>query len=216
MTRWAAVVLAGVVLLVGRPAAAQSEEVKKLQGEVEKLRKHLAEMETRLKKAQTSESSPSDFRPGPKFKGQVDPEVMKKHQEEMRRLMMEKFGGGPPNPEKMKEMRAQFEKMMAERFKDGVKGDAQKGDAKKGDMKKGTKGSDKRDGDRRPFARGDEGRRFGPPFARGAGGPPFGPGGPRFGDRRPGGGKPSDLEAKVDRLLKEVEDLRRELRGKGR
>lgn len=197
MERILMVAVVASVLGVGRPALAQPSsakpDVKKLESEVDKLRSQLKEAETRYEKAKAAAEVK---KPGPPFSpwgpgpwGAKGSEDMKKKMEEFKKFAESKGFDkkGPPPFGPWGRFDPAKAKEMKERFEKW-----------------------KAESDKKPAA-GAEARK-GPPGGFGRG-----PGGYRPGER---GRSPevsrggSDIERRLDRILHEVEDLRKELKKK--
>jgi len=113
------------LLWVVQPAAAQtpsgSDDVKKLESELDKLKKQLQDTEARLSKAKDEAAKKEDRKPTLPFGpgGKIDPEQLKK--------LKERLGGkdGPLanlDPEQIKKMLEQAAKMREQFGKDGPLG----------------------------------------------------------------------------------------------
>lgn len=188
------------VVLSPVPAQAQkpadSEEVKHLQAVLDKLRQQIKEVEARLDKArQQAAAKKPAARPMSPW-ADFDPEKAKEMRErfEKRREQARKEGkpfgpmwGGRLDPEKAKAMREQFEKMRAARKQGGADKKSGKGEASKATP------------------------RFNPQAFKGRG--PWG-GRAGFGPAAGKGPGGADLESRLDRLAKELESIRAELKAK--
>jgi hypothetical protein len=181
----------GAALLAGRPTAVQAqpskEEFRRIESELEKLRGYVKELEARLKQGQPE----TPERKGP---------------------------GGPPFGKKKEGPAGETPPFAKKKDGKGPWGDGPpfaKKDGKGPWAKDGPPFARMEKKDPPPVAKKDGPGRGGPPWAGMGPGRGFGGGSPwaRMEEGRRGGpGRSSDLERRLDRILEELEDIRRELR----
>lgn len=213
MCRFLPVLALSGLLLASPYALAQptppKEEAQRLEAELARLRSQIKEVEARLK--QLREGAPEK-----KPVGELDPARIKEMRERFAKMREQAQKEGKPlDPAKMQEMRAQWQKWAEAAKKEAVK----KGGEKKAEGKKAAPAFGP------PWARMDpaamkemrerfekmraQAQKEGKPFAG-----PWGP--PRLGGEwaapKQPAAKDASVEARLDRLAREIEEIRAELK----
>lgn len=216
MWRFIPALTVGALLWVGLPTQAQpapnKDEAKRLEVQLERLRNQIKEVEARLKQLRegTAEKTPA---------GEIDSAKRKELRAQLEKMREQAQKDGKPfDPAKVKELREQYQKW-AEAARAGA---AKKAGEKKDAGKKDAPAFGP------PWARHDpatmqamrerfekmraqaqkEGKRFAGPW-----GPPWGP--PRFGGDRAvpkPTARDASVEARLDRLAREIDEIRAELK----
>lgn len=205
--------LVGGVLMIGAaPAFAQppavQAEIKKLRAEMDQLQNRIKDLEAQLKKTEAARSGGRRGPTGGVTFGSLDPSASKERAERMAKMRAEfekqgmRFprggaaGFGPRDPKQMQEMMDRMKKMRDEFSRTGA---GPKKEEKKSDVRPPP-------GGRGGFRPGFGGATFGSEFGRG--GPTTLV--PAF--RGPQSGADRGLEERLERIIKELEALRTDLK----